>query len=221
MYRLARCRRLAPLIGGGAGGRAGGGAGGGGRGGARGGGAPGAPAGDAPAFTSMFPAPAPNTFKPNDWNRFETLVDADIFHFGVNLGSNGLSAANGLQVATDGKGGNFGPVALYVGGSGEVRFKDLAIKDLNLRLTPTEKSGGRFRAQKIEDFYYGWSMARRLQSRRQSRRDDRQPVLPGAEVRGVARIYLGQPHNPAKEYAPAMVNFAADYTGDGGTTSWP
>jgi len=62
-------------------------------------------------------------------------------------------------VATDGKGGNYGPVALYVGGSGEVRFKSLAIKDLNKRITPTEKVSTRFRAQHVEDFDYGWSMA--------------------------------------------------------------
>ena len=28
-------------------------------------------------------------------------------------------------------------------------------------------------------------------------------------------LYAGQPYNPAKEYSPAMVNFAFDYTGDG------
>ena len=28
-------------------------------------------------------------------------------------------------------------------------------------------------------------------------------------------LYLGQAFNPAKEYGPAMVNYAGDYTGDG------
>ena len=74
----------------------------------------------------MFPAPPSNAFKPNDWNRFEALVDADILRVGVNphrpAGYNDGTA--GLEVATDGNGGNFGPVALYVGGTGEVRFKE-------------------------------------------------------------------------------------------------
>ena len=40
--------------------------------------------------------------------------------------------------------------------------------------------------------------------------------LGGSQVySATATVYLGQPYNPAKEYAPAMVNFAADYTGDG------
>jgi hypothetical protein len=158
----------------------------------------------------MFPAPESNAFKPNDWNRFETIADADIFHFGVNSG------VNAVAVATDGMGGNYGPVALYVGGSGEVRFKSLAIKDLNVRMTPTEKVGPRFRAQHIEDFYYGWSMA--------AGDFNHDGVLDvtmgnryylGPKFEESHEIYLGQPYNPAKEYAPAMVNFAADYTGDG------
>ena len=129
-------------------------------GGRAGGGGGAAPAAQAP-FTSMFPAPPSNAFKPNDWNEFEVLVDADIFRFGVNSyrPAGYVDGTNGLMVATDGKGGNFGPVALYVGGTGEVRFRNLAIKDLNTRITPTEKVSTRFRAQRIQDYYYGWSMA--------------------------------------------------------------
>ena len=44
-------------------------------------------------------------------------------------------------------------VALYVGGTGEARFKDLAIKDLARRITPAEQTAPRFRAQHFEDFY--------------------------------------------------------------------
>ena len=69
------------------------------------------------------------------------------------------AGAGGGQAVDDGT-GSFGPVALYVGGTGEVRFKDLAVKDLQRRVTPAEKTSRRdFRAQHIEDFYYGWSMA--------------------------------------------------------------
>ena len=164
----------------------------------------------------MFAPTPPNTYKPNDWNRFETVVDADIFHVGVNMGANGLSAANGIQVAVDGKGGNYGPLALYVGGSGEVRFKDIGIKDLNVRVTPTEKVSTRFRALHIEDYYYGWSMAAG-----DFNHDGVMDVTIanryylGPNFTESRELYLGQPFNPAKEYPPAMVNFAADYTGDG------
>lgn len=135
-----------------------------GAGGARAGGggrAAGAPAPAAQPFVSMFPAAPSDAFKPNDWNRFELIVDADIFRVAVNsyrpFGY--FDGSNGLAVATDGKGGSYGPVALYVGGTGEVRFRNLAIKDLNRRITPAQNVSARFRAQHIEDFYYGWSMA--------------------------------------------------------------
>jgi len=201
--------------------RGGAGAGRAGAGRAGGGGGAGRPAGapqaDTP-FVSKFPAAPSNAFKPNDWNRFDALVDADIFRFGVNpyRPAGYFDASSGPVVATDGKGGNYGPVALYVGGSGEVRFKNLAIKDLNTRMTPTEKVSARFRAQHIEDFNYGWSMA--------AGDFNHDGVLDvtianryylGPKFEESHEFYLGQPYNPAKEYVPAMVNFAADYTGDG------
>ena len=194
-------------------GAAGGRRGGGGRAGGRGG----APAAEMP-FMSMFPPAPSNAFKPNDWNRFDALVDADIVRYGVNpyRPSGYFDASSGMAVATEGKGGEYGPVALYVGGSGEVRFKNLAIKDLNKRITPTENVSTRFRAQHIEDFYYGWSMA--------AGDFNHDGVLDvtvgnryylGPKFEESHEFYLGQPYNPAKEYAPAMVNYAADYTGDG------
>ncbi len=52
--------------------------------------------------------------------------------------------------------GRYGPVALYVGGTAEVRFKDIAFKDLALRTRPEEKVSSRFRMQRLSDFYFGW-----------------------------------------------------------------
>src|SRR5262245_52894853 len=85
-------------------------------GGGRGGGGAPVPAPQTP-FTSMFPAPPSNAFKTNDWNSFEALVDADIFRMGVNTyrPAGYVDGNQGLMLATDGKGGSYGPVALYVG----------------------------------------------------------------------------------------------------------
>lgn len=167
-------------------------------------------AGPAPAFVSMFP-PAPSTaFKPADWNTFEALVDANVFRFGVNQ-SVGFAGQ-----AVDAETGSFGPIALYAGGTGEVRFKHLALRDLQRRVTPAERSSPRFRVQHFEDFYYGWSAA--------AGDFNRDGVLDvtignryylGPAFTESRELYLAQAFNPAKEYGPAMVNYAGDYTGDG------
>jgi 3-keto-disaccharide hydrolase/FG-GAP-like repeat/FG-GAP repeat len=178
----------------------------------RAGGAPGGgrAGGPPPAFVSMFPAAPSTAFKPNDWNTFEVLVDANVFRSGVNA-----STGFGGQ-AIDAETGTFGPIALYVGGTGEVRFKNLALKDLQRRVTPDEKSSPRFRVQHFEDFYYGWSAA--------AGDFNHDGVLDvtignryylGPAFTDSREVYLGQAFNPAKEYGPAMVNYAGDFNGDG------
>ncbi len=86
----------------------------------------------------------------------------------------------------------------------------------NRRVTPAEKSSPRFRVQHFEDFYYGWSAA--------AGDFNHDGVLDvtignryylGPSFTDSRELYLGQAFNPAKEYGPAMVNYAGDYTGDG------
>ena len=55
--------------------------------------------------------------------------------------------------------GRYGPIALFVGGTGEVRFKSLSLKDLNNRGIPAEATSTRFRMQRLDEFYYSWSAA--------------------------------------------------------------
>jgi hypothetical protein len=158
----------------------------------------------------MFP-PAPSTaFRPNDWNTVQVLIDANIVQAGMNQG------ARLNPVAVDLETGSFGPIALHVAGTSEVRFKDLALKDLQPRTTPAEQSSPRFRVQHFEEHYYGWSAAAG-----DFNNDDvldvtianRYYLGPGFTVS--REIYLAQAFSPATQYGPAMVNFAHDYTGDG------
>jgi 3-keto-disaccharide hydrolase len=53
----------------------------------------------------------------------------------------------------------FGAVALFVGGTGEVHFKDVAWKDLNTIAETREQTSPRYNALHISSFYYGWSAA--------------------------------------------------------------
>ena len=54
--------------------------------------------------------------------------------------------------------GNYGPIALYVG-AGEVKFKDVAYKDLGEKVMPKEETSVNFREQRISPFYYSWGAA--------------------------------------------------------------
>jgi hypothetical protein len=53
----------------------------------------------------------------------------------------------------------YGPVALYVGGTGEVRFKDVSWKDLNSIVDAPEEVSSKFTMKHVSSFYYGWSAA--------------------------------------------------------------
>src|SRR5262249_34454069 len=105
--------------------------------------------GAAPAVA--LPIPRPQTEeRPNDWNVAELLLDANIIRAFINE-SGELRAVRDDDV--------FGPIALLAGGSGEVRFKDVAYKELGLREVVAEKVSDNFRLQKIDDFYFSWGAA--------------------------------------------------------------
>jgi Domain of Unknown Function (DUF1080)/FG-GAP-like repeat/FG-GAP repeat len=189
--------------GGAAGGPAGRGGGRGGRGGFQAGGPP-----DNPLPRPTYP------YLPNEWNPLEIIMDANYLRVWVNNGPEGGST-NG-QANDDVA--RYGPVALYVGGTGEVRFKQVELKDLGRRVTPNEQVSSHFRMQRINDYYYGWSVAVA-----DINHDGIQDVIAGPfyylgpDYTVSREIYPSQPSTVGKEYTPAMVNFAFDYTGDG----WP
>ena len=63
---------------------------------------------------------------------------------------NSSSASGGGAVDDDM--GTFGPIALYVGGTGEVRFRDVSYKDLNLKRFAKEQVSSNFRMQRLTPF---------------------------------------------------------------------
>ncbi len=94
----------------------------------------------------------PTGLRKGDWNEIEILLDADIIRaFGNDGGVQASAATEDMN--------GFGPVALYVGPGTEVRFKDIAYKDLATRTWPKEQLSSRFRMQQLSPFYYGWSAA--------------------------------------------------------------
>jgi hypothetical protein len=115
--------------------------------------------------------------------------------------------------------GRYGPLALYVGGAGEVHFKDVAYKDLAWKARPPEKVSSQFRMQRLSDFYYSWGAGAG-----DFNHDGILDVVSGPY------IYYGPDYIKSREIYPAKttnpsdahttdvwMQFAADFTGGG----WP
>jgi Domain of Unknown Function (DUF1080)/FG-GAP-like repeat/FG-GAP repeat len=152
----------------------------------------------------------PTGLRKGEWNEIEILVDADIVRLFGNDGGVQASAA------TEDMNG-FGPVALYVGPGTEVRFKDIAYKDLATRTWPKEQISNRFRMQQLSPFYYGWSAAAA-----DFNHDGVMDIASGAyyyagpDYNTSHEIYPAQAYNPSTEYPNAdWVMHAYDFTGDG------
>jgi len=235
---LARERLAAPA------GRGGGGGGGGAAAGAARGAAPatggaapgGAPAGPPAAAPAGPPVPTPPTagqasatgpgratppgtqvgssgrrppvLKPGEWNDLYILASA----------ANLRQTFGGVAAIDEKNTTAFGPVALFVGGSGEVRYKDFAWKDLNSIVDPKESVSPRFTMQRVSNLYYGWGA-----TTADINHDGNLDIVsgpfyylgPGFTERKIYRE--GRVYNASTEFAPDMVNLAHDFTGDG----WP
>lgn len=217
---LARERLAAP---------AGRGGGGGGGGGAARGAAPGA-TGGAPAGAPPTAAPQagaagagraappgtqvgssgrrPPVLKPGEWNDLYILASA----------ANLRQTFGGVATIDEKNTTGYGSVALFVGGSGEVRYKDFAWKDLNSIADPKESVSPRFTMQRVSSLYYGWGA-----TTADINHDGTLDIVsgpfsylgPGFTERKIYRE--GRVYNPSTEFAPDMVNLASDFTGDG----WP
>jgi hypothetical protein len=168
-----------------------------------------APAGTPKAGRGGRGGPSPHA---DDWNSVQITLDADLVGMTLNSGRGG---SNGV---TNDRMMGYGPLALYAGGSGEVRFKEIAYKDLNPKFEPEEKVSPHFRMQRISDFYYAWCAAAA---------DINHDGVP--DVIAGPFYYLGpsyterreftsaRAYNPSNGFSQGMVNFAYDFTGDG----WP
>ncbi len=176
---------------------------------ARGGGA--AP-GRGAAPTVKPPLQPPDaSVRPDDWNDVEVLLDANILRPFLN---NGGERAAGVA---DDEFGKFGPIALYVGGTGEVRYADLAYKDLAIQTRVKEELSTRFRLQKLTDFYYAWGAGAA-----DFDHDGVTDVVAGPHIfygPDYARrreIYVQIATNPSDEYTrDCWMQFVDDFTGDG------
>jgi hypothetical protein len=160
--------------------------------------------------SATLPLQPPDTqLRPNDWNSVELFIDANIVRAFLNNGHEfGAIADEG-----------YGPVALYVGGSGEADFKGLALGDMGIKVRQPEEVGKEFRKQRLSDFYYSWGSAAA-----DFNHDGILDVVSGPYIYygpdylKSREIWLAKASNPTTEFASdSTMEFAADFTGDG----WP
>ena len=97
----------------------------------------------------------------------------------------------------------FGAIGLYVGGTGEVRYKDVAWKDINAVELPDEVVKPRFTIHRLTELYYGWSAVSS-----DINRDGAMDIVSGpfyylGPTFTERRIFrTDRVYNPATEYAP-------------------
>ncbi len=159
-----------------------------------------------------LPIEAPKQgLRPDDWNQVEIIFDANVIRAFLNQ-----DRASGGGVAED-EDGRYGPLALYVGGAGEVRFKDIGYKDLAIRVAPDEQVSSRFRMQRLNEFYYAWSAAADDFDHDGSLDVVAGPYIYfGPDYTKYREILMAHTWNPSREYAnDCMVQYAGDMTGDG------
>jgi hypothetical protein len=163
-------------------------------------------------------------FDPEQWNTIQAILDSDLLRptLGLANASAGRMGGGGRGMisggATDDNMNGYGPVALYVGGSGEVRFKDVAFKDLVRKIEPVEKVSDNFQMQRISDFYYAWC-ADVADINHDGVPDIVAPPFyyTGPNFTERYEFMAGRTINVSTEYTDHMVVFAYDFTGDG----WP
>src|SRR5579871_1077840 len=161
----------------------------------------------------VLPITRPSTdYRRADWNQVEVLVDANMVHTSLNSGSD-------VSEVTEDRDGEYGPIALYAGGTGEVRFKDVSYKDLAMREMPAEQVSPNFRMQRINPFYYAWGAAAADFNHDGVLDIVAGPYIyygPGYTTR--SEIYPAVVKNPGKEFTTdCWMTYAGDFTGDG----WP
>jgi hypothetical protein len=112
----------------------------------------------------------------------------------------------------------FGPIALYAGGSGETRFRNVTWKDLNTKTEPAEKVSSQFRKQQLNDFFYSWGA-----TVGDITHDGVADVIAGPfyyvgpDYTERHEFTVARSYSPSNNFPQGMVYFAYDFTGDGWT----
>ena len=160
----------------------------------------------------VLPITRPSSIlKPNDWNQIEIFLDANIVR-------SHLNDDNTTAGVSDHADEGYGPLALYVGGAGEVQFKEIAFKDVGMKHMPAEIVSPNFHMQRISDMSYSWSAAAA-----DFNHDGIMDVVAGPYIyygpdfTKSREIFLATTNSPSVQLPTTSSQFAYDFNGDG----WP
>jgi hypothetical protein len=164
-----------------------------------------------PSGVSLPNLTEPSELKANEWNDVDVALDANILRPWVNTSPNGGGAA-------DEDLGKFGPIAIYVGGSGEVRFRDVSYRDLSLKRVVKEELSPNFQIVRLTPFYYSFASAAADFDRDGNMDIVSGPfIFLGPDFTKAREFYLALTTNPSTSFSSNWLEFADDFTGDG----WP
>jgi hypothetical protein len=159
------------------------------------------------------------TYNTNNWNTYQVILSQNTLTPSFNGGRLGQAASGPQAVATKAEYGNYGPVAIYVGGTKPLELKDFRWKDINKLNVEPEYISPNFKKLQLSEFYYSWSAAVA---------DFNHDGIPdisagpfiwyGPDFKTRREIYEPHSYDPTSQYPiPSMVSLAYDFTGDG----WP
>jgi hypothetical protein len=155
-----------------------------------------------------FAPPRPE-LRAADWNSLDLIVDTDMVTTTLNGRRGGNSATNDRMMG-------YGPIALHAGGTGEVRFRDIAIKDLNRKTEPKAEVSAHFRMQQLSDFFYSWGA-----TAGDINRDGIPDVIAGPfyflgpDYTVRHEFTAARSYSPSNNFPEGHNYFAYDFTGDG------
>jgi Domain of Unknown Function (DUF1080)/FG-GAP-like repeat len=154
-------------------------------------------------------------YKPGQWNTVDITLAWDTVAPKFNGGRLGAGMGGKVEDA-DGK---YGPIALYAGGTAEVRYQNIAYKDLNARQFPREQVSHNFRMQRLSEWYYSYAAAAA-----DLNHDGIMDVIAGPyyylgpNYTVAKELYKAETFNPGTEWPiPSMTQIAYDWEGNG----WP
>ncbi len=183
---------------------------------------PGPPPPMSPELAAQYPKEArldarpAGAFTPGGPNDVEVMVTENSVQLKLNGG--GLGATNARKLPDVDQDG-YGQIGFYVGGAGEVHFKDVMYKDILNHTWAPDVTSKNFKEIRVDPHYYSWSAAVA-----DFNHDGIPDIAAGAfyylgpDFTVGKQIYTPVSFNPTSDWPiPAMVNIAYDFTGDG----WP